>query len=68
MILKEESIVRNHWPLARVEKVSVSSDGRVRHVDVVVSTDKLDTKGRRSGSLRSLERPVTQLVLLQRCE
>ena len=53
VLVKEEDTARNHWPMARVEEVSVSGDGLVRKVE-------LRTKNGR------LSRPIHKLVFLCR--
>ena len=51
VLLKEEGVVRGHWPMARVAEVHQSEDGLVRSVSVQV--------GR-----QILKRPVNKTVLL----
>ena len=48
---------RNYWPLARITKAYVSTDGKVRKVDLVTAKD---------GSTKSYTRPVTEVILLRR--
>ena len=64
VIMKDESIIRNHWPFAIVEEVFASKDGRVRKVKIPVADKGLDNKGRRSKAVSYLERPIHKLVLL----
>ena len=47
---------RNYWPLARITKPYVSTDGKVRKVDLVTAKE---------GSTRSYTRPVTEAILLK---
>ena len=51
VLLKEEGVVRGHWPMARVAEVHQSEDGLVRSVSVQV--------GR-----QILKKPVNKTVLL----
>ena len=62
--MKDEGIIRNHWPLAIVEEVFASKDGRVQKVKIRVADKGLDNKGRRSKAVSYLERPIHKLVLL----
>ena len=64
VIIKDENLTRNHWPLAIVEEVFPSSDGRIRKVKLRTAHNKLDKKGRPTKSTSYLERPVNKLVLL----
>lgn len=64
VIIKEETLPRNKWQLARISAVFPSSDGRVRKVQVALADSCLDEKGKRTASPRFLERPVQKLVLL----
>ena len=52
VIMKDESLPRNAWPLARVSAVYPSADGQVRKVQVVLADSCLDSKGQRTGQLR----------------
>ena len=51
VLLKEEGVVRGHWPMGRVTEVHTSEDGLVRTVSVQVGKQRL-------------KRPVTKTVLL----
>ena len=55
ILLKEEGVVRGHWPMGRVTEVQPSEDGLVR--SVFVQVDK-----------RILKRPVNKTVLLLAAE
>ncbi len=61
MLIKDEDVRRNQWPMARVVEVFPSSDGMVRSVKV-----KTASKGDKKASL--LERPIAKLVLLLESE
>ena len=56
VLVKDEDVRRNQWPLARVVEVSPSADGMVRSVKV-----KMSSKNDKTGSV--LERPIAKLVL-----
>jgi hypothetical protein len=64
VIVKEENVVRNRWPLAKVVEVSLGKDNLVRHVKIQMGDKDLDSKGRRSGKPRYLERPINKIVVL----
>ncbi|KAK2568829.1 hypothetical protein P5673_006874 [Acropora cervicornis] len=48
---------RNYWPLARITKASISTDGKVRKVEMMTAKD---------ASTKSYTRPVTEVILLRR--
>ena len=52
VIMKDESLPRNGWPLARVSAVYPVADVQVRKVQVVLADSCLDSKGKRTGQLR----------------
>ena len=64
VIVKDVNTPRNAWQLARVSAVYPSDDGQVRKVQVALADSCLDSKGRRTGPMRYLERPIQKLVLL----
>lgn len=64
VMIKDTNLPRNAWQPARVATVYPSTDGQVRKVQVALADACLDNKGRRSGPMRYLERPVQKLVLL----
>ena len=64
VMIKDTNLPRNAWQPARVATVHPSTDGQVRKVQVALADACLDKKGRRSGPMRYLERPVQKLVLL----
>lgn len=64
VIVKEDTLPRNCWQLARVSKAYPSKDGNVRSVQVVLGDAALPTDGKRKGPVRRLDRPVNKLVLL----
>ena len=53
VLVKDENLSRNQWPLARVVKVFVSRDNLVRRVQLLIPTSKSE-----------LQRPIHKLVLL----
>ena len=53
VLLKDENLPRNQWPLARVAEVFPSDDGLVRRVRLYIPTSKSE-----------LERPIHKLVRL----
>ena len=65
VILKDDSVPRNCWKLARVETTYPDADGYVRKVKVAVADQSRDVKGKRTGATVSyLERPIHGLILL----
>ena len=55
VLLQDDDLPRNQWPLARVSKVVPSKDGRIRKVQLLLTRD-----GRRT----FLERPIHKTILL----
>ena len=64
VLVKDENTARSVWQLARVVAVYPSRDGQARKVQVALADSCLDSKGKRTGAMRYLERPVQKLVLL----
>ena len=65
VILKDDSVPRNCWKLARVETTYPDADGYVQKVKVAVADQSRDVKGKRTGATVSyLERPIHGLILL----
>ena len=62
VMVKDINVSRNTWQLARVTIVYPSK------VKVALSDGSLDQRGKRSGPLRYLERPMQKLVLLMEAE
>ena len=55
VMLQDDDLPRNQWPLARVTEVLPSKDGRIRKVQILLVQD---------GKRNLLERPIHKLVLL----
>ena len=53
VLLQDDDLPRNQWPLARMTKVFPSKDGRIRKVQLLLA---------REGRL--LERPIHKTILL----
>ncbi|KAL3991912.1 RAB6A-GEF complex partner protein 1 [Sarotherodon galilaeus] len=64
VILKEDSIPRNEWKLARVVETSEDDDGLVQKVKIQIGQKDLGKKGECLKQLSFLERPVQRLVVL----
>lgn len=64
VIVKEDTLPRNGWQLARLSKTYPSKDGHVRLVQVVLGDAALPSDGKRKGPVRRLDRPANKLVLL----
>ena len=64
VIVKEDTLPRNCWQLARVSKTYPSEDGFIRKVQVDLGDDALPADGKRKGPVRRLDHPVNKLVLL----
>lgn len=65
VIIRDDTLPRCNWKLARVEQPIPSKDGLVRKVRLVVGSSQLDRKGQRNHELQTVERPVQKLVVLQ---
>ena len=55
VLVQDQNVARNQWPIARVTGTYPSKDGLVRKVKIVVYRD---------GQLKQFERPIHKLVLL----
>ena len=55
VLMKDEAVCRNQWPLAVIQEAFPSSDSKVRSVEVKLT---------REGKPTFLTRPITELVLL----
>ena len=55
VLLQDDDLPRNQWPLARVTKVFPSKDGRIRKVQLLLA---------REGRRKILERPIHKTILL----
>jgi len=58
VLLKEENVTRNLWPIARITETFPNDDGLVRSVNLKVSNHQTP------GKTTTLKRPITKLVLL----
>jgi len=61
VLLEDNSLLCNHWQLARVVEAEPDSDGLVRKVKITVAD-----RGLKTASM--LEQPIQKLVLLVACE
>ena len=64
VIIKEENLPRNLWPLAKVVETTVDKDLKVRKVRLLLADPHLDKHGKRVNLPRYLERPIHKLVVL----
>ena len=64
VIIKDDNVPRNSWPLGKVVETYASEDNHVRKVRVAVGNAKLNGQGKRTGPLCYLDRPIHKLVLL----
>lgn len=55
VLLRDDDLPRNKWPLARITKVFPSKDGLVRKVELLIT---------RNGKLVILERPIQKFTFL----
>lgn len=55
VLLKDDQVKRNEWPMALVTKAIADSDGKVR---------KLELKVTKSGTAKTFLRPITEVILL----
>lgn len=63
VIVEDKNTPRNRWQLARISQTIVDHDGRVRKVKINMSST-LDKRGKRTGPVVCLERPIHKLVVL----
>ena len=68
VIVKDDSLPRNCWQLARISSVDQSKDGLVRTVQVTLGDASIGADGKRTRPIRTLERPIHKLVLLLRAD
>ena len=64
VIVKDDTLPRNCWQLARVSRTYPSEDGYIRSVQVDLGDADLPADGKRKESVRRLDRPVNKLILL----
>lgn len=64
VILKDDSLPRNCWKLARINEAYPGKDGLIRKVSIAVANNTLDDTGRRTRPTIYLERPAQKLILL----
>ena len=64
VIICEDNVPRNKWPLAQVIEVFSGKDGLVRHVKLQLGSSSINDKGKRTSDLTVLERPIQKLVVL----
>ncbi len=64
VIVKDDTLPRNCWQLARVSEANVGDDGYVRTVQVTIGDPSLAAKGQRTRPVRRLDRPIHKLILL----
>ena len=66
VLLCDDSVPRDSWPLCKVTQVFPSDDGRIRSVQVLVGSKFLTPLGKRTSDLTSFKRPIHKLVLLSK--
>ena len=65
VVMKDDSVPRNLWKLARVAAAHPDEDGYVRKVKLAVADQSLDSNGtRKKPSISYFDRPIHGLVLL----
>ena len=64
VIVKDANLPRNCWRLGRISKTFLGEDGYVRTVELTVGDPSLDTKGKRTSALKTIQRPIHKLILL----
>ena len=68
VMVKDETLPRNHWKLGQVCGTFPEADGLVRKVCINVVSKSVDNKGKVICSVTKLERPIHKLVLLKESE
>lgn len=63
VLLKNDDVSRNQWPLARVIEIIKDDDNYVRKVKLALSAP-IDNKGKRRGDETILERPIHKVIIL----
>ena len=66
VLLCDDTLPRDSWPLCMVTEVFPSADGRIRSVIVKLGNRYLSHTGKRKGDLVTLKRPVHKLVLISK--
>ena len=56
VLLRSKEVVRNDWPISRVNRTFPSTNGKVRKVEVITAKD---------GVKGTYLRPVTEVILLK---
>ena len=64
VLLKDDSLPRNSWPLCKVVKANTSCDNLVRTVKLQIGNPNLTHNGKRIGKVSYLERPVHKVIVL----
>lgn len=59
VLLKDNQVKRNEWPMALIMKTFPDQDGKVRKIELKVT---------RSGSAKTFLRPVSETILLKKAE
>ena len=58
VLIKDQGLKRNYWPMGKVKTVKTSQDGRVRSATITIACNQLQQTN------KECERPISQLVLL----
>ena len=66
-LIKDYTLPRNHWSLGRVVEVMVDDLGLTRKVKLILPS-QLNGRGERMGPIKTLERPIHNLVLIVKAE
>jgi len=64
VLVKNENIHRNEWPIARVIETHKTRDDLIRKVKVQLATTELNSKGVRLAPPTYLDRPIHKLIYL----
>lgn len=64
VIVKEDSVPRNEWRLARVIETSADDDGFVQKVKLQMGQSKLGKKGERVTQISLFKHPIQKLVVI----
>ncbi|XP_068756492.1 uncharacterized protein [Montipora capricornis] len=62
VMVKDDSLSRNCWQLARVSQANISNDGHVRTVQVTVGDPSLSAKGQRNRPVKLLDQKLILLM------
>ena len=64
VIAKDANLSCNCWRLGELSKTFLGEDGYVQTVELTVGDPFLDSKGKRTSALKTIQRPIHKWILL----